>query len=64
MSTKTTDTPTLQLSLFGGLEIQLNQKPLTALVSRKADALAVYLACNPHAYPREVLADLLWDDRS
>lgn len=54
----------LQLHLFGGLTIQLNHQPVTGLVSRKADALIAYLACNPHVYQREVLADLFWDDRS
>ncbi len=54
----------LELHLFGGLSIQLDHQPVTGLVSRKADALVAYLACNPHVYPREVLADLFWDDRS
>lgn len=58
------DRPTLELYCFGGLEIYLNQQQVTNLVSRKADALVAYLACNPHIYPRDVLADLLWDDRT
>ncbi len=56
--------PLLELHLFGGLSIQLQHKPVMGLVSRKADALIAYLACNPHVYRREVLADLFWDDRS
>src|SRR5262249_55086946 len=32
--------------------------------SRKAEALLVYLACTRHDHPREVLADMFWDERS
>jgi len=55
---------TLELYCFGGLEIRIEQTPITTLVSRKADALVTYLACNAHSLPREVIADLLWDDRT
>lgn len=54
----------LTLFTLGGLEIRKDDQPLTGLASRKAEALLVYLATEDHAYPREVLADLLWDDRS
>ncbi|MEZ4712463.1 MAG: BTAD domain-containing putative transcriptional regulator [Caldilineaceae bacterium] len=37
---------------------------MTALKSRKALALFLYLACTGHAHPREVLADLLWEAAS
>ncbi len=52
----------LQINTFGGLDIQLDGRPLTGLASRKAEALLVYLAANPRPHPREVLAELLWDE--
>jgi DNA-binding SARP family transcriptional activator len=54
----------LDIRTFGGLSIRLGGEPVSGLASRKAEALLVYLACNPRAHPREVLAELLWDDRS
>jgi DNA-binding SARP family transcriptional activator/tetratricopeptide (TPR) repeat protein len=54
----------LRLTTFGNLAIELDGRPLSGLASRKAEALLVYLACDPRTHPREVLADLLWDDRS
>ena len=54
----------LECRFFGGISLQLNQQPIMGLASRKADALIAYLLCNPQIHPREVLADLLWDDRT
>ncbi|MCG2786564.1 MAG: tetratricopeptide repeat protein [Anaerolineae bacterium] len=54
----------LEITTLGGLEIHQNGQPLNGLASRKAEALLVYLAANPQAHSREMLADLLWDDRS
>ena len=54
----------LELRLFGGLEVRLDDQPIHTLVSRKAEALLVYLACNPHTHLRDALANLLWDERS
>jgi DNA-binding SARP family transcriptional activator/predicted ATPase len=56
--------PSLTLLTLGGLELRKDDQPLTALASRKAEALLVYLAAEDKPHPREVLADLLWDDRS
>lgn len=56
--------PKLELRLFGGIEIHVQGKMLEGLVSRKADALVAYLACNPSLHARERLADLLWDNRN
>ena len=56
--------PKLEFRLFGGLEIHANGNPIEGLVSRKANALVAYLACNPSLHARERLADLLWDDRN
>jgi DNA-binding SARP family transcriptional activator len=54
----------LEISTFGGLSIQRNGETVEGFASRKADALLVYLACTDRPHSREVLADLLWDDRS
>ena len=52
----------LTIATLGGLDIRLAGAPLAGLASRKAEALLVYLACAPGPHPRELLADLLWDD--
>jgi DNA-binding SARP family transcriptional activator len=54
----------LQIYTLGGLRVLRGDKPITSLETRKVEALLVYLACNQRAHPREVLADLLWDERS
>jgi predicted ATPase/DNA-binding SARP family transcriptional activator len=54
----------LKITTFGGLKLLLDDRPVVGLTSHKAQALLVYLACNPRAYAREVLAELLWDERS
>ncbi|HLY27825.1 MAG TPA: BTAD domain-containing putative transcriptional regulator, partial [Aggregatilineales bacterium] len=53
---------TLKISALGGLSIQENGAPVTGFVSRKVDALLVYLASSRREHPREALAELLWDD--
>lgn len=59
-----TSPPRLTLHALGGLRLTLDDRPVTDLVSRKAEALLIYLACHTHPQPRDVLADLLWDDAS
>ncbi|MBN1145638.1 MAG: hypothetical protein JXA78_00170 [Anaerolineales bacterium] len=54
----------LQITTFGGLSIQLEDQPLTGFASRKVEALLVYLACTGRPQRREVLAELLWEERS
>ncbi|MCA9994674.1 MAG: tetratricopeptide repeat protein [Anaerolineales bacterium] len=53
----------LKLFLLGGARLELDGEPLTGLASRKAEALLIYLACQPQPPPRDLLATLLWDDR-
>jgi DNA-binding SARP family transcriptional activator len=53
---------TLEIHTFGGLRLILNGLPLSGFISRKVEALLIYLACNPRDHPREVLAEMLWDD--
>ena len=54
----------LEIFVFGGLTIKRNGAAVGGLASRKAEALLVYLACTGRTQAREVLAELLWDDRS
>jgi DNA-binding SARP family transcriptional activator len=54
----------LEIYTLGGLRLLWDDEPIPDLGSRKAEALLVYLACTGRAQSREVLADLLWDDRS
>ena len=42
----------------------LGDTPAPGFVSRKVDALLVYLACTRREHPRETLGELLWDDLS
>ncbi|MBV9789755.1 MAG: hypothetical protein JOZ51_16330, partial [Chloroflexi bacterium] len=52
----------LRINLFGGVAIRVDGERVTDLATRKAEALLIYLACNPQPHQRETLADLLWDD--
>jgi predicted ATPase/Tfp pilus assembly protein PilF len=52
----------LKIATLGGLSLQLGSQPVRGFVSRKVEALLVYLAANPREHPREVLGELLWDD--
>ena len=54
---------TLALRLLGEVTLRRGDQPLAGLPSRKAEALLIYLACTRRPIAREVLADLLWDDR-
>ncbi|HSM57660.1 MAG TPA: hypothetical protein VK879_16020 [Candidatus Sulfomarinibacteraceae bacterium] len=49
----------LRLKTLGGLAIKRNGQVIAGLPLRKAEALLVYLACNPRVHPREALAELL-----
>jgi predicted ATPase/DNA-binding SARP family transcriptional activator/tRNA A-37 threonylcarbamoyl transferase component Bud32 len=54
----------LALYTFGGWRIEQDGEIDTAVGSRKVEALFVYLAVTARPHPRELLAELLWDDRS
>ncbi|MCA9961133.1 MAG: hypothetical protein KC443_18965, partial [Anaerolineales bacterium] len=54
--------PELTITLLGGVTITQNGTAVTAFASRKADALLLYLACNPRPHPRETIATLFWPD--
>lgn len=53
---------TLRVTTLGGLTLERNSMPLAGLHSRKVDALIVFLIATRQPQPREVLADLLWDE--
>ncbi|HEX9987493.1 MAG TPA: tetratricopeptide repeat protein [Chloroflexia bacterium] len=54
----------LSITTLGGLQVSQGGIPVADLALRKAEALFVYLACTHRPQPREVLADLFWDERS
>ncbi|MBK8987729.1 MAG: tetratricopeptide repeat protein [Chloroflexi bacterium] len=53
----------LRIYLLGTIRIEQNGRPLTDLGTRKAEALLAYLVCQARPFPRETLAELLWEDR-
>ncbi|MFN8528295.1 MAG: tetratricopeptide repeat protein [Anaerolineae bacterium] len=54
----------LKLYSLGGLSISRGDHPVGGFVSRKVEALLVYLAYERREHQRESLATLLWDDLS
>jgi DNA-binding SARP family transcriptional activator len=54
----------LEIATFGGLRIRLPGGGVPELRTRKAEGLLVYLACQQRVYAREVLGDLLWEEKS
>lgn len=54
----------LRIQALGDLNIQLGEEPVDDLGTRKAEALLVYLAGTQRSVAREVLAELLWEDRA
>lgn len=53
----------LCIRLLGTPRIEINGYPLSNLPSRAGEALLIYLACTGRAHARDVLAELLWNDR-
>jgi DNA-binding SARP family transcriptional activator len=56
--------PKLEISTLGGLSIRLDGQPVTRLKPRNSEALLVYLTRSGRPLAREVLAELLWDERT
>ena len=54
----------LEVLTLGKLQIYRSGLPLADFPTRKVEALLVYLACTGRSFPREQLAELLWDDRT
>ena len=57
-------TAVLEIRTFGGLRLSLDGQPVPPFPTRKVEALLVYLACAGRPCPRELLANLLWDERT
>jgi predicted ATPase/DNA-binding SARP family transcriptional activator len=57
-------TDILRIYTFGGLSIQQVDTPVKGFVSRKVEALLLYLVYNRWEHPRELLAELLWTDQA
>jgi DNA-binding SARP family transcriptional activator/predicted ATPase len=53
----------LCIRLLGEVAIAVEGSQVTELPSRTAEALLIYLVCHQRPFARELLADLLWDDR-
>lgn len=51
---------TLFLKLLGSPQIHLDEKPVTQFISRKAQALLIYIVVTGKLHSREVLAELFW----
>ena len=56
-------TSLLTLRLLGPPLIEHGSEPLSDLPSRAAEALLIYLACTRRAHARDVVAEMLWDER-
>jgi WD40 repeat protein/DNA-binding SARP family transcriptional activator len=54
----------LEIFTLGGVRILQTGDEIVGLTTRKAEALLIYLASTRRPHPREVLADLLWDERT
>ena len=54
----------LELKFLGGIFIHLDNAPLTALKSKKGQALLCYLAVTGKEHSRSALSGLLWTDVS
>lgn len=54
----------LEIRTLGGVQVLRAGTPITSFDSRKVVALLIYLACNRREYPREVLAEFFWEERS
>ena len=54
----------LRIRTLGSLSIELDGHPLTTFGTRKVQALLVYLASTGRTHPREILAELFWEERT
>ncbi|MEZ4863072.1 MAG: BTAD domain-containing putative transcriptional regulator [Caldilineaceae bacterium] len=54
--------PTLELKLLGSPQINIDGAPVNDFVTRKAEALLIYLAVNQRVYTRDTLAGLFWPE--
>lgn len=55
-------TGTLEIRLFGGVQIWLDGKAVSTFISNKVPALLAYLVVTKRAFQRDTLAGLLWGE--
>lgn len=55
--------PTLKLTFWGGLNVSLDDEPVTGFLSGKVPALLCYLTVDGRIHQRHELAALLWPNR-
>jgi predicted ATPase/DNA-binding SARP family transcriptional activator len=53
----------LRMKLLGEVSVWLGDEPLAGLQSRTAEALLIYLACQPKPFSRQHLAEFFWEER-
>jgi hypothetical protein len=54
----------LAITTLGGLSIRRGDDLVTGMASRKVEALLAYVACAGRPRQRELLAELLWEERT
>src|SRR5690242_1406380 len=54
----------LEIFTFGSLRVAVDGEAVTGFISRKVEALLVYLALELGDHPREVLAEMFWPDQT
>ena len=54
----------LRIDTLGGLSITRDGEAVTQLATRKVAALLVYLASTERPCAREILAELMWEERT
>jgi DNA-binding SARP family transcriptional activator/predicted ATPase len=54
----------LTFHLLGEVTIALDNRPISSLGSRSAEALLIFLACDRRPLARELLAELFWPERN
>lgn len=55
--------PFISLTLFGGFDLHVDNRPVDGFVSNKARALLAFLFVTNRSHPRPVLAELFWGDK-
>ncbi|MBX3014990.1 MAG: tetratricopeptide repeat protein [Caldilineaceae bacterium] len=58
--TKQADLNSLQVTLLGAPQFRLSDLPLTGFITRKAEALLIYLVVTRRVHMRDALATLFW----
>ena len=57
-------TATLHITLFGSPQFRIDDVPVEGFVTRKSQALLIYLLCNRRPFARDQLMAMFWPDKS